>query len=304
MRASGIRFPPWLKKRLAHGGRMNHVSDLLADLDLHTVCQGARCPNLCECFESGTATFMLLGRVCTRNCRFCAVGSGEPEPVEPDEPDRVAEAARRLQLSYVVVTSVTRDDLADGGAAQFAATVRAIKAATNARAEVLTPDFLGDSAAIDTVLAAEPAVFNHNVETVPRLYDSVRPEADYARSLGLIERVARAGTSVPKSGLMVGLGETDDEVHALMGDLAAAGCRMLTIGQYLQPTRAHLRVERFVEPELFDAYREEGLRRGLRWIAAGPFVRSSYCAEAAFASATTPEETESYAARRGDALAR
>jgi len=287
MKASRTRFPPWLKKRLPRGGRMNEVRDLLDGLDVHTVCQSARCPNLCECFERGTATFMILGDVCTRNCRFCAVGGGEPGPPAPDEPNRVAEAARRLGLSYVVITSVTRDDLHDGGAAHFAAAVRQVRAATGAQVEVLTPDFLGDPAAIDTVLEAEPTVYDHNVETVPRLYQEVRPGAQYSRSLRLIERVARAGTALPKSGLMVGLGEVDDEVYSVIDDLVAAGCRMLTIGQYLQPTRGHLAVERFVRPELFDIYREEGLRRGMRWIASGPFVRSSYCAEAAFASAST-----------------
>ncbi len=287
MKASHTRLPPWLKKRLPRGGRMNKVRDLLDGLDVHTVCQSARCPNLCECFERGTATFMILGDVCTRNCRFCAVGGGEPAPPAADEPGRVAEAARRLGLSYVVITSVTRDDLRDGGAAHFAAAVRQVRAATGAQVEVLTPDFLGDPAAIDAVLEAEPTVYNHNVETVPRLYHKVRPGAQYARSLRLIERVARAGTALPKSGLMVGLGEADDEVYSVIDDLVAAGCRMLTIGQYLQPTRGHLAVERFVRPELFDIYREEGLRRGMRWIASGPFVRSSYCAEAAFASAST-----------------
>jgi len=287
MKASHTRFPPWLKKRLPRGGRMNEVRDLLDGLDVHTVCQSARCPNLCECFERGTATFMILGDVCTRNCRFCAVGGGEPAPPAQDEPDRVAEAARRLGLRYVVITSVTRDDLSDGGAGHFAAVVRKVRAATGARVEVLTPDFLGDPAAVDTVLEAEPTVYNHNVETVPRLYQEVRPGAEYRRSLRLIERVARTGAAVPKSGLMVGLGETDDEVYSVIDDLVAAGCRMLTIGQYLRPTRGHLAVERFVRPELFDIYREEGLRRGMRWIAAGPFVRSSYCAEAAFASAST-----------------
>ena len=266
---------------------MHDVSDVLADLHLNTVCSGAHCPNLCECFDRGTATFMILGDTCSRDCRFCAVQAGTPQPVDPDEPGRVAEAARRLHLNYVVVTSVTRDDLPDGGSAHFAATVAAIKNATSARTEVLTPDFRGDPAAVDAVLASAPTVYNHNVETVPRLYPTVRPQADYLRSLALIERVAGARTSVPKSGLMVGLGETDDEIHAVLDDLAAAGCQMLTIGQYLRPSQAHLPVRRFVEPDRFELYRQEGLRRGLRWIASGPFVRSSYRAEAAFASACT-----------------
>ena len=283
---------------------MQHVSDLLSDLHLNTVCRGAHCPNLCECFERGTATFMILGDSCTRNCRFCAVSGGPPQPVDADEPARVAEAARRLKLKYVVVTSVTRDDLTDGGAAHFASTVRAIRQIADAKVEVLTPDFLGDTAAVDTVLAAEPAVYNHNVETVPRLYETVRPRADYARSLDLIRHVAGSGASVPKSGLMVGLGETPEELYAVFDDLAGAGCRMLTIGQYLRPTGAHLPVTKFIEPETFDLYREEGLRRGLRWIASGPFVRSSYCAAAAFESATSGEETADNAAGSYDATAR
>ena len=287
MTAPPTRLPSWLKKRLPHGGRATQVSGLLDDLGLNTVCQSAHCPNLCECFERGTATFMILGNICTRNCRFCAIHGGEPDPPDPDEPAHVAEAARRLGLKYVVITSVTRDDLPDGGAGHFAATVRTVASKTGARAEVLTPDFLGDTAAIDTVLDAGPTVYNHNVETVPRLYNMVRPRADYERSLGLVERVARSGASIPKSGLMVGLGETDDEIHAVFDDLAATGCQMLTIGQYLRPSGAHLPVARFVEPELFEMYREEALRRGLRWVASGPFVRSSYCAESAFASATT-----------------
>ncbi len=290
MNASATRFPPWLRKRLPGNGGADHTRNLLADLRLHTVCQGARCPNLCECFERGTATFLILGDVCTRDCRFCAIPQGAPAAPDTDEPRRIAEAARRLRLSYVVITSVTRDDLPDGGAGHFAATVLSVNKAGVARVEVLTPDFRGDAAAVDIVLAAEPAVYNHNVETVPRLYPQVRPKADYSRSIDLLRRVARAGSSAPKSGLMLGLGETEDEVWSVFDDLAAAGCEMLTIGQYLQPTRAHTPVERFVEPEQFERYREAALRRGLRWVASGPFVRSSYCAEAAFGSATTTKE--------------
>ncbi len=285
MVAPSTRFPPWLKKRLPQGERTREVSDLLGDLRVHTVCQSAHCPNLCECFERGTATFMILGDVCSRNCHFCAVDSAEPRPLDPDEPANVAEAARRLGLRYVVITSVTRDDLPDGGSRHFADTVREVRARAAAQVEALTSDFQGDPDAIDTVLAAGPVVYNHNIETVPRLYESVRPQADYARSLALLRHVARAGTSIPKSGLMVGLGETDDELFATFDDLAAADCEMLTIGQYLRPSGAHLPVARFVEPDTFETYREEALRRGLRWVASGPFVRSSYSAEAAFASA-------------------
>jgi lipoic acid synthetase len=289
MKATRSRFPPWLKKRLPANGGAGRVARLLTDLRIHTVCQAAHCPNLSECFHRGTATFMILGETCTRNCRFCAVPGGTPAPPDPDEPRRVAEAARRLTLEYVVLTSVTRDDLPDGGAEHFAATVRAVREATGARVEVLTPDFLGDGAAVDTVLEAGPDVYNHNVETVPRLYGRVRPEADYRRSLGVLERAARSGRSVPKSGLMVGLGETDEELFKVFDDLVSADCRMLTIGQYLQPSGAHLPVDRFVEPAEFDQYRAEALRRGFAWVVSGPFVRSSYCAEAAYASAVATE---------------
>ena len=284
MPGSTTRFPPWLKKRLPAGRRAESVRDLLKGLRIHTVCRSAHCPNQCECFDRGTATFLILGDVCSRNCRFCAVKGGRPGPLEADEPARVAEAARRLGLRYVVITSVTRDDLPDGGAEHFAATVRAVRDAAGATVEVLTPDFLGDPAAIETVIEAGPAVYNHNVETVPRLYDEVRPEADYGQSLGVLRHVAADGRCVPKSGLMVGLGETADEVHAVIDDLVDAGCRMLTIGQYLRPSGAHHEVVRFVEPAEFERYREEGLRRGLDFVASGPFVRSSYQAESAFAN--------------------
>ncbi|MFW6159122.1 MAG: lipoyl synthase, partial [Planctomycetota bacterium] len=265
----GTRFPPWLKKRIPSGGRTREVHDLLEGLGIPTVCQSARCPNRCECFARGTATFMILGAVCTRNCRFCAVPGGSPRPPESDEPERVAEASRRLRLEYVVITSVTRDDLPDGGAAHFAATVRAVRAGAGARVEVLTPDFQGDRGAIDAVIGSGPVVYNHNVETVPRLYGSVRPEADYHRSLGLLEHVAGDGRCLPKSGLMVGLGETADEVFEVMDDLVGVGCQMLTIGQYLRPTESHRDVATFVTPATFDRYREEGQARGLRWVGSG-----------------------------------
>ncbi|MFO7898566.1 MAG: lipoyl synthase [Planctomycetota bacterium] len=279
------RFPPWLKKRIPSGGRTAAVGDVLTGLGIHTVCQSARCPNRCECFARGTATFMILGDVCTRNCRFCAVPGGSPPPLEADEPERVAEASRRLGLEYVVITSVTRDDLPDGGAGHFAATVRAVRETAGAKVEVLTPDFQGNGAAIDAVIESGPVVYNHNVETVPRLYGAVRPEADYRRSLGLLEHVARDGRCVPKSGLMVGLGERPDEVLDVMDDLVGVGCQMLTIGQYLRPTKSHHAVAEFVTPATFERYREAGLARGLRWVGSGPFVRSSYRAESAYASA-------------------
>ncbi len=265
---------------------------LLAELGLNTVCGGAHCPNQGECYAAGTATFMILGDVCTRHCRFCAVpGTDRPEPPDADEPDKVAQAARRMGLRYVVVTSVTRDDLPDGGADHFARTIRAIRRELpDARVEVLTPDFQGDEASLRTVLDARPDVFNHNVETVPRLYDTVRPQADYRQSLAVLRRAGQLAESGParvftKSGLMVGLGETDEEVRAVLADLRQAGCDIVTIGQYLAPSRDHLPVARFVEPAQFDAYRRQAMEMGFRAVAAGPFVRSSYHAEDVFEDA-------------------
>ncbi len=275
------RFPPWLRKRIPHEAELRRVRELLRGLRLHTVCQSAHCPNLCECFASGTATFMILGNVCTRSCRFCAVGSGTPARPDPDEPRRVAEATAALGLDHVVVTSVTRDDLPDEGSGQFAATIEAIRAACDATVEVLTPDFHGRADCLGCVLDAGPDVFNHNVETVPRLYPRVRPQADYRRSLGVLGYARQRGCgAVTKSGLMVGLGERRDEVLAVMNDLRSVGCDALTIGQYLSPSSEHLPVERFVLPEEFETYRNDAEALGFVGVAAGPFVRSSYHAEA------------------------
>ena len=282
-------FPPWLKKRLPTGGEAVAVARMLTDLGLATVCSGAHCPNLPECYSRGTATFLILGESCTRSCRFCAIPKEPPGPLRDDEPEAVAEACARLRLNHVVVTSVTRDDLPDGGAGHFARTIRAVRGRVPAAViEVLTPDFRGDVAALETVLAAGPDIFNHNVETVPRLYPAVRPEADYRRSLELLShagkwRVAVGGRRLyTKSGLMVGLGETAEEVVAAMRDLRAAACDILTIGQYLAPSAAHLAVERFVEPAEFAAWEAEGRSLGFAAVAAGPFVRSSYQAESVF----------------------
>jgi len=275
------RFPPWLRKRIPPQDQVVRVREVLERLALHTVCQGAHCPNQCECFARGTATFMILGEACTRNCRFCAVDHGAPQPPDPDEPRRVAEAAAELALGHVVVTSVTRDDLPDGGSGQFAATIAAIRAASSATIEVLTPDFEGRWADVDRVVEAGPDVYNHNLETVPRLYPRVRPQARYERSLALLTRVAESdGRILVKSGLMLGLGEEHDEVVASMHDLREAGCEALTLGQYLRPSPGHLPVETFVTPDEFDAYREEADAMGFAAVAAGPFVRSSYHAEA------------------------
>jgi lipoic acid synthetase len=255
------------------------VERLLDGLDLQTVCVNAKCPNLSECYGAGTATFMILGTICTRDCRFCAVESGRPQPPDPGEPARVAEAAKRLKLRHVVITSVTRDDLADGGASHFAQTVREVRRACDASVEILTPDFKGDERSLDIVCNGDgaPDVFNHNIETVPRLYPTVRPQADYARSIDLLRRVKEKWPRiVTKSGIMVGLGESGDEIFGVMDDLRAAGCDAITMGQYLQPSPAHLPVARFVEPDEFAGYGAAARRKGFRLVASGPFVRSSY----------------------------
>ncbi|NLF30615.1 MAG: lipoyl synthase [Planctomycetes bacterium] len=281
------RLPPWLKRRIPAGAKLHEVTALLEELKLTTVCDGAHCPNRGECFARGTATFMILGERCTRNCRFCAVEPGQLPPPRADEPQAVAEACRRLSLRYVVITSVTRDDLPDGGAHHFARTIDAVRRVCGgARIEVLTPDFQGDTAAIDTVLAAHPDVFNHNVETVGRLYGDVRPQADYRRSLDVLAYVGRRGGDIlSKSGLMVGLGERPEEIREVMHDLRRVGCDILTIGQYLAPSPNHYPVARFVEPSEFDLWRREGEALGFAAVAAGPFVRSSYNAEHVFTDA-------------------
>ena len=302
------RKPAWLKVRTPAAGAFRATAGVLADLRLHTVCDEARCPNRGECFSAGTATFLIIGDVCTRHCRFCAVGHapgrGEDKVLEDgagavrlrrqkmgeaadaatglgapdaDEPARVAAAAERLGLRHVVVTSVTRDDLEDGGAAHFAATIAALRAALpQATVEVLVPDFGGDQGALDCVLAARPDVLNHNLETVPRLYSTARPEADYERSLELLRRAAAAQPRpLVKTGLMVGLGETAPEVSSVLRDAAAAGVDVITVGQYLRPREGCLPVARYVTPAEFGALEVEGRELGLR-VVAGPFVRSSY----------------------------
>ena len=270
--------PPWLRVRLPASGTYQEVNSLLDNLGLHTVCEEARCPNKGECFHSGTATFLILGDVCTRRCRFCAVAKGTPQPLDWDEPERVARAVEALGLRYAVITSVTRDDVPDGGAGIFAETIRAIRRRMPAcRVEVLVPDFQGSEEALRVVMDAGPDVLNHNLETVPRLYPTARPGADYARSLRLLRQAkALSPTALTKTGLMLGLGETPDEVRAVMADLVSVGCDLLTLGQYLQPSRAHLPVERYVPPEEFAALAREGVAMGLKHVEAGPLVRSSY----------------------------
>ena len=270
--------PAWLRRKLPTGPEYERIRHLIRDHHLATVCQEAMCPNQFECFARGAATFMLLGDRCTRNCRFCAVAHGPLGPPDPEEPGRVAEAVRTLGLRYSVLTSVTRDDLADGGAGQFAAAIRAIRAgAEQTLIEVLIPDFQGDPQALATVISSGPEVLNHNLETVHRLYAEVRPQAEYRRSLELLGMVKdMVPTMITKTGIMVGLGETRTELLELFADLRRVDCDILTIGQYLQPTREHLEVARFVPPAEFEVLREEALALGFRAVAAGPFVRSSY----------------------------
>jgi lipoic acid synthetase len=272
------RKPPWLKKKIDFAS-LKGMEGLTKGLHLHTICESALCPNQSECFGRGTATFLIMGPRCTRSCTFCNVTSGPPEPLDQEEPDRVAEAVRGLGLRYAVVTSVTRDDLEDGGAEHFARTVRAIKRLSpGVKVEVLVPDFLHT---IDRVLDAGPEVFNHNLETVPRLYSQVRPGADYQRSLQLLrEAKLHRPLSYTKSGLMLGLGETEDEILRVMEDLRGVACDMLTLGQYLAPSKAHFPVYEYVPPERFEALKEKAEDMGFLFVASGPFVRSSYFAEA------------------------
>ncbi len=273
--------PRWLRRRLPTGPEYERIRSLIKEQCLATVCQEAMCPNQFECFGKGTATFMILGDRCSRNCRFCAVGHGPQGPPDPEEPGRVAEAVRSMGFSYCVLTSVTRDDLADGGAKHFAATIRAIRTENpQILIEVLIPDFQGDTEALATVLAAGPEVLNHNLETVARLYPTVRPEASYGRSLELLrESKAIAPGVVTKCGIMVGLGETAEELTGLFTDLRQTGCDILTIGQYLQPSRGHLEVVSFLPPEAFVTLEQQALTLGFGAVAAAPFVRSSYQAE-------------------------
>ena len=270
------RLPKWLKRPLPQAG-MAYTDDVISDLGLETVCESAKCPNRSECWSQQTATFMIGGNVCTRPCGFCSVPKGKTTELELDEPKRVAEAAERLGLKYVVITSVTRDDLPDGGAEHWYETVLAVRNRTGAEVEVLTPDFMGNTAAISRVIEAKPDVFNHNTETVPRLYHRVRRNAEYQRTLDLLKQVKREAPDMPtKSGLMLGLGETRDELMDVCADLRAAGCDIITLGQYLQPTPEHLPVDRYVPPEEFDEIGEMCRKLGFRMVASGPFVRSSY----------------------------
>jgi lipoic acid synthetase len=284
--------PEWLRKRLPVGAAVQAMEGTLEHNRLHTICQEACCPNQGECFSRGVATFLIMGKVCTRSCRFCAVDSGTPSALDPDEPLRLAEEVKRLGLRFVVVTSVTRDDLADGGAGHFARVIEVMRReCPDVGIEVLIPDFQGSRSALQTVVDAAPDVLNHNVETVPRLYAAVRPQADFLRSIEVLRQAKAANPSLTtKSGLMVGLGETREEILKVMVDLRSASCDMITIGQYLSPSAVHHPVVEYVKPEIFEKYHRDALRLGFRDAASGPFVRSSYMAEKYYKKPGTRDE--------------
>lgn len=273
-------FPPWLRVRVQCGGKRREVANLIHDLSLNTVCEEAQCPNLAECWHQGTATFMILGASCTRSCAFCAIASGTPTPPDPEEPAHVAEACRRMSLQFAVLTSVTRDDLPDGGAGHFAAVIRAIRQQNaDIGIEVLTPDFQGNETALAHVLAAGPTVFNHNLETCERLTPQIRSGAAYRRSLQILAAARKQSDATGcliKSGLMVGLGERDDEIKTALQDLFSAGVEIVTIGQYLPPTSQHQVLDRYVHPDVFKCWAEYALELGFSAVASSPLVRSSY----------------------------
>lgn len=273
------RKPSWLKMKMPGGAEYAKLYNLVNDHQLHTVCQSAKCPNMGECWAAGTATLMILGDVCTRSCGFCHIATGRPPTLDLDEPRRVGDAVRLMNLKHAVITSVNRDELADGGAGVWAETIRQIRRQSpGTNVEVLIPDFCGDWAALQLVLDERPEILNHNIESVPRLYKVVRPQAKYQRSLELL-RIAKGQGLTTKTGMMLGLGETADEIDAVLDDLVAIGCDILTLGQYLQPTPKHLPVERWVHPEEFARWKERGELKGLRHVESGPLVRSSYHAE-------------------------
>lgn len=274
--------PEWLRVKAPQWERVGNVKEILRDLALNTVCEEASCPNIGECFNHGTATFLIMGPACTRACPYCDIDfEKKPQPLDPTEPTRLAEAVRRMNLNHVVITSVNRDDLPDGGASQFIDCIAAVRAASpQTTIEVLIPDLCGNWDALALILQAKPEVLNHNTETIPRLYRRVRPQGEYGRSLELLQQTRRLAPSVyTKSGIMVGLGETDEEVRQVMQDLRSVGCDILTIGQYLQPSQKHLGVQTFVTPEQFDAWREFGEFLGFLQVVSSPLTRSSYHAE-------------------------
>jgi lipoic acid synthetase len=277
-----LRKPEWIRIKLPTGQETAKIKQLLRESDLHTVCEEAACPNLAECFKHGTATFMIMGDLCTRRCPFCDVAHGKPKPLDENEPRSLADAVQKMALKYVVITSVNRDDLRDGGAGHFAHCIKEIRIQTpQTKIEILVPDFRGRIEKAVEILAAQPCdVFNHNLETVPRLYEKARPGADYQGSLELFRKFHEAKPNVPtKSGLMLGIGETEEEVVQVMKDLLAVGCSMLTLGQYLQPSKDHLAVEEYVTPQQFDRYAQIAKELGFKQVASAPLVRSSYHAD-------------------------
>jgi lipoic acid synthetase len=276
---SAPRKPSWLKMKMPAGANYSSLLNLVNSHRLHTVCQSAKCPNLGECWNHGTATLMILGDVCTRSCGFCHIATGKPPELDMDEPRRVGDAVRIMDLKHVVITSVNRDELPDGGAAIWADTIRQIRLQSpGTSVEVLIPDFCGDWSALQLVLDAQPEILNHNLETVPRLYTTVRPQAKYHRSLKLLQ-LAKEQNFITKTGIMLGLGEEEHEVDSVLDDLVSISCDIMTIGQYLQPTAQHLKVERWVHPDEFATWKARGEERGLRHVESGPMVRSSYHAE-------------------------
>jgi len=280
MAQTGRRLPDWLKVKAPGSANYLELKRLIAGLRLHTVCESAQCPNIGECWNSRTATFMILGDVCTRSCGFCAVKTGKPLYLDEGEPERVAEAIAQLDLRHAVITSVNRDELPDGGARIFARTIAAVKErCPDTTVEVLIPDFKGNWEALAEVVAAGPHILNHNIETAPRLYPQMRPQAKYSRSLELLDRARRLGEAPTKSGMMLGAGEREEEIARTIADLAGVGCQILTLGQYLSPSRDHVPVDRFVHPEEFARWRTYALAQGLAHVESGPLVRSSYHAE-------------------------
>lgn len=275
------RKPEWLKIKFQDPKHINKVERLLKGLSLHTVCQEATCPNRMECFNKGTATFMILGSVCTRGCRYCDVEKGKPNGVDPSEPENLAKATKELNLRHVVITSVTRDDLEDGGADQFVTCIEKVRETSKSTSiEVLIPDLQGNEEALAKIVAAAPEIINHNIETVPSLFKTIRPVADYQQSLQLLANVKKMNPKIfTKSGLMVGLGETEEEVVRVFADLREVGCDFLTVGQYLQPSKKHIAVAEYIHPDIFKDYEKVAYEMGFKHVASGPFVRSSYNAE-------------------------
>lgn len=274
-----LKKPAWLRSRIYSAAWFSSVSKVIADNGLHTICSSGRCPNQSECWSKGTATLLIAGEICTRSCKFCNTLTGKPKPLDADEPDKVAESIKRMQLKHAVITSVDRDDLADGGAQHWATTIAAIKAQNpETTLEVLIPDFDGRTQCLDLIIAAKPTIISHNLETVKRLTPGIRSKGRYETSLTVLKYLADSG-AVTKSGLMVGLGETKDEIVELMQDAKNAGCSILTIGQYMQPARKNIAVVAYIHPEVFAEYKKIALEMGFRRVESGPFVRSSYCAE-------------------------